>query len=294
MKRLVFIAKGKRGIVYKARYKGRVCAVKLKHPKSQATGNLEKEYKALKLLNRYGIGPKAYGFEDGKLFMELIEGEPIARFIEHGERERLLDVIRDVLKQLRVLDKIGYNKMELVNPYKHIIVTDNRAVLIDFERIRSTKKPKNITQFLTYLTKEKVSRNLAAKGIFIIKDKIRELGKRYKANPTEQNFRAILDEVLQKGFQARVYYATMKIPRGKVTSYKGIAEYLGTKAYRAVGNALNKNPFAPLVPCHRVVANNLELGGFSSGLAKKIKLLKGEGVRIKDGKVAKEHFVRLL
>jgi len=78
------------------------------------------------------------------------------------------------------------------------------------------------------------------------------------------------------------------IPKGKVTTYKEIAEFLGTKAYRAVGVALSKNPYAPELPCHRVVKSNGEIGGFSAGggVSAKIELLKEEGVEVKDGKVA--------
>lgn len=86
-------------------------------------------------------------------------------------------------------------------------------------------------------------------------------------------------------FQNKVYNLCKKIPKGKVTTYKLIAEKLGTKAYRAVGTALNKNPFAPKVPCHRVVNSNGFVGEFASGINKKIKLLKKEGVEINNCKI---------
>tara|TARA_Y100000310_G_scaffold344346_2_gene456626 strand:- start:26529 stop:26756 length:228 start_codon:yes stop_codon:yes gene_type:complete len=71
-------------------------------------------------------------------------------------------------------------------------------------------------------------------------------------------------------FANRVYKLTEKIPKGKVTTYKDIALALNCKAYRAIGSALNKNPFAPEVPCHRVVNSSGALGGFASGLKKKV------------------------
>ena len=64
-----------------------------------------------------------------------------------------------------------------------------------------------------------------------------------------------------------------------------------TKAYRAVGTALNKNPFAK-VPCHRVVGSNGHLVGFASGLKKKAQLLRKEGIKIKNNKI--ENFYRFL
>lgn len=81
-----------------------------------------------------------------------------------------------------------------------------------------------------------------------------------------------------------------RIPRGKVTSYKIIAKKIDSKGYRAVGNACRRNPYPPTVPCHRVVKSNGKIGGFegkTSGkqIEKKIKLLKKDGIEIKDGKV---------
>lgn len=81
-----------------------------------------------------------------------------------------------------------------------------------------------------------------------------------------------------------------RIPRGKVTTYKQLARALNTRAYRAVGNACRRNPYAPEVPCHRVVKTDGTIGGFGGkmkgkNVKKKVALLKREGVKIKDGKV---------
>ena len=86
-------------------------------------------------------------------------------------------------------------------------------------------------------------------------------------------------------FNEKVWNLCKKIPKGRVTTYKIIAEKLETKAYRAVGTALNKNPFAPKVPCHRVINSNGFVGGFASGTKNKIKLLKKEGIEIKNKKI---------
>ncbi len=87
-------------------------------------------------------------------------------------------------------------------------------------------------------------------------------------------------------FTKKVYDALRTIPRGRVLTYKDVARRIGSpRAYRAVGNALNKNPFAPQVPCHRVVASNGSLGGYAGGLKMKIKLLKQEGVPIQKNRV---------
>ncbi len=89
----------------------------------------------------------------------------------------------------------------------------------------------------------------------------------------------------KKSFSERCYELLKKVPKGKITTYKEIARALKTKAYRAVGNAMNKNPYAPKVACHRVVNSNGEVGGFESGTKKKIEMLKREGIKIKNNKI---------
>ena len=86
-------------------------------------------------------------------------------------------------------------------------------------------------------------------------------------------------------FNQKVWALTARIPPGKVTTYARIARALGSRGYRAVGNALNRNPYAPAVPCHRVVGSNGSLTGFAGGLEKKRDLLTREGVPVKDGRV---------
>lgn len=82
-------------------------------------------------------------------------------------------------------------------------------------------------------------------------------------------------------------YAKLKeVPCGKVTTYGALARAVGKPgAARAVGNAMNKNPYAPKIPCHRVVGSKGEMTGFASGAYKKIKMLEKEGVVVENGRV---------
>ena len=89
-------------------------------------------------------------------------------------------------------------------------------------------------------------------------------------------------------FEEKVYDLLKRIPRGKVTTYGALAEALGIAAPRAVGQALRRNPFAPEVPCHRVIRSDLNIGGYGgqtggAKLAKKRRLLKEEGVSFDAG-----------
>lgn len=78
-------------------------------------------------------------------------------------------------------------------------------------------------------------------------------------------------------FTEKVYKVVSRIPRGKVLTYKQVAELAGSpSAYRAVGNILHKN-ISPEVPCHRVIKSDGSLGGYNGGTEMKERILKSEG-----------------
>ena len=88
----------------------------------------------------------------------------------------------------------------------------------------------------------------------------------------------------------KVYGLCKKIPEGKVSSYKILGEKLNTKAYRVIGQALKRNPYAPDVPCHRIVSSSGLIGGFKGKISgkeiqEKINLLEKEGVKVKNNKI---------
>ena len=82
-------------------------------------------------------------------------------------------------------------------------------------------------------------------------------------------------------FQVKVWAFLKKIPRGSVKTYSQVAKAIGKpRAVRAVANAIGKNPYAPIIPCHRVIRSDGSLGGYSGkgGIKTKKLLLKKEGV----------------
>jgi len=82
-----------------------------------------------------------------------------------------------------------------------------------------------------------------------------------------------------KEFQQRVLRAEHAIPRGRISTYKLIASHLGVPGgARAVGNALAKNPFPVILPCHRAIRSDCGLGGYQGGLDMKRSLLNLEGI----------------
>ncbi len=91
-------------------------------------------------------------------------------------------------------------------------------------------------------------------------------------------------------FARRVYDALVKIPSGRVITYAALGRLVGCNSPRAVGQALRANPFAPRVPCHRVIASDLTPGGFQgattgSPLQRKLRLLTAEGVTFRNGRL---------
>ncbi|MBI2445342.1 MGMT family protein [Candidatus Micrarchaeota archaeon] len=95
-------------------------------------------------------------------------------------------------------------------------------------------------------------------------------------------------------FSSRVLALCARVPSGRVTTYGAIASALKSKAFRAVGQALNSNTYDFVsgdctVPCHRVVCSDGSLGGFAYGVKRKIALLEKEGVHVRNGKVVDFH-----
>lgn len=153
-----FLAKGKRGIVFKTTYKGKAVVVKEKRNDSAAINSIENEAHWLRILNKESIGPKMYSFSNGRLVMEYIGGEPFHKWFEkHRKKKGLVgNILKKVLQQCYSMDRLSVEKKEMHRPIKHIIVRDNKPILIDFERCRKTLKPSNVTQFCQFLRRLKL------------------------------------------------------------------------------------------------------------------------------------------
>ena len=172
------------------------------------------EVKFLKVLNKNGIGPKFYKFpyinSDGNtgLVMEFIDGKRINDYFLTASYENIILVLKEVLNQLFKMDTLGINKLELTNPYKHIIIRELKTknknksrktskvipfpVLIDFERSIYTENPKNITQFIQYLCSGSFIAMMSNKGIVIDKEKLIGIAKTYKNHRNESDLEKII------------------------------------------------------------------------------------------------------
>ncbi len=173
IKNLERFAKGWRGIVYTGFYKGKKVAVK-------EGRTVKNEWKWLKKLNRYGIGPKIIGF-DGRLVYEFVEGERFVDFIKKNNRNKINKIIKVILRKMRKMDKLKINKEEMHNPVKHIFV-GKKIKMIDFERCRESEKPKNVTQFCQFLMRKR-----------LVSKRVIKVLKEYKKDYNEKNFKKILE-----------------------------------------------------------------------------------------------------
>lgn len=107
-----------------------------------------------------------------------------------------------------------------------------------------------------------------------VKEGIRQLEEYFKGIRKGFSLKLLLQGT---PFQKLVWQQLKRIPYGKVVSYGDVARAIGKpRAFRAVGNANNKNPVAIIVPCHRVIGSNGKLVGYGSGLWRKEWLLKHE------------------
>lgn len=92
--------------------------------------------------------------------------------------------------------------------------------------------------------------------------------------PVAANSKPLILFVKGTNFQIQVWRALLRVPFGGIITYQGLAEAMGRPtAARAVGNALGRNPVGYLIPCHRVIRESGELGGFRWGLDRKTVLM---------------------
>ena len=169
------LATGKRGIVYKS---GKT-VIKMKKPESKAINRIANEAEWLQILNKHNIGPKFISFKEEKLKMEYIEGMEILTFAKHATKKEKQNILKQLLKQCRTLDKLQVNKQEMHHPTKHVLVRKKKVILIDFERCKKTQKPKNITQVCQFIAR------------YFNCPEIQEKAKEYKETYSEKAYKDI-------------------------------------------------------------------------------------------------------
>jgi len=86
--------------------------------------------------------------------------------------------------------------------------------------------------------------------------------------------------------EKKIYRKLLQVPSGKITTYKELARSVGLEnGQRVIGQIMKKNPFPIIIPCHRVVKSNGEIGGYAYGISIKKNMLVKEGIQIKNNKI---------
>jgi O-6-methylguanine DNA methyltransferase len=164
--------------------------------------------------------------------------------------------------------KVYYSRFD--SPFGHVFVasTSKGVCLVSFSKITEAK-------FLSLLGK--IYKNEATRDDKVLANVKKNLLDYFNGKPV--SFKIPLDLSIGTQFQRKVWRKVKEIPYGELRSYKWVARSIGSAhASRAVGNAVGRNPVAPIVPCHRVICSDGSLGGYTSGIAIKKRLLNLEGI----------------
>ena len=116
-----------------------------------------------------------------------MKSERFLDWFKTAKKEDTIWVLKEIFKQLRIMDKLKVDKKEMHNPIKHILIS-NKVVMIDFERCHKVKRPKNITQFCQFLMSYRIYCKMWKKD----KKELIDLLKGYKKDQSEKNFQKIL------------------------------------------------------------------------------------------------------
>ncbi len=191
-KNFSYVAKGKRSIVYVKKIKNKKIAYKVVLDINRTSNVIKNEYKFLKLLNKYNIGPKVLKKGKDYVSYEFIEGKNFIDVLSENNPKLIKKLIKDVLSQCYKLDKLKINKEEFHRPKKHILIQKNSPVIIDFERSHFSDNPKNVTQFCQFLILKNTKKILIKHNIIINKEDMIENLKIYKRSLSYKDFIKII------------------------------------------------------------------------------------------------------
>ncbi len=177
-----YFAKGKRGKIF---------LIKDNAVKKGLSKHIKNEIKWLIILNKSKIGPKLISYTNNSFTYKFVKGKFILDYVKDNGKSKIKKILVNVLKQCYILDKLKVNKLEMHNPYKHIII-GKKVVMIDFERCYKTEKPKNVSQFSQFLMSNNLHKLLIEKGILINKEELIKSVKKYKKSYDKKYFDEII------------------------------------------------------------------------------------------------------
>ncbi len=161
--------------------------------------DLTHESEILKKVNRVGVGAKIFKATKNFILLELVEDEPLPRWIENlknkNGKTRLENVLKQILTQCFMLDMIGIDHGELSRATKHVLVSKtDKPYLVDFGKASNKRKISNLTSICQYLfIRGGLPKKIEAILGKVDKQKLVEDLKVYKRKPCERNFQKILE-----------------------------------------------------------------------------------------------------
>jgi len=192
VKNISKFAKGHRSVVYKGEYKGKEVAIKIE---GNIKGKIKNEIKWLKILNKYNIGPNLIFYNKEYIVYEFINGLLLIDFLKKNGKNKVIVVLKKIFSELKILDELKVDKKELHHPFKHIFISNTKIKMIDFERCKNSKKPKNVSQFCQFLMSKKVNELLKEKGFKVNNKNVIMCLKIYKKDYSEKSFKKILENL---------------------------------------------------------------------------------------------------
>ncbi len=162
-------------------------------------------------------------------------------------------------------------------PTMTLVAHHGKLIALDWHTQKTEKLLNRLKAQSQFIDINELANHLDNPNVVVLIETIKQLGEYFVGK--RDAFDVPLDLSSGTPFQQTVWQALLKIPYGKTISYAQLANLIGQPtAYRAVANANGKNPISLIIPCHRVIASNGELGGYTGGVAIKQQLLALEQV----------------
>ncbi|HKT21733.1 MAG TPA: hypothetical protein VJR06_03810 [Nitrososphaerales archaeon] len=197
--RLGILGLGTVGIVVKARWGDKVCALKIRRTDANRP-SMEEEVRLATMANRVGVGPEVYASTRDLVLMELLDPQELAEWVRAlrgpGRRDSARSAVHSLLNQCRTLDIMGIDHGQLSNLRKHAVMAGGKPWIIDFESASRGRRPKNVTTAAQYLFVGGAPSPAlrAALGVRDT-DKLKELLAAYKRDQSDYAYSKILEHL---------------------------------------------------------------------------------------------------
>lgn len=182
--------KGNVGLVIKARARGRACALKIRRTDANRS-SMEGEVRLHRIANNAGVGPKLVAHSENFMLMEFAQGSSISDWTPAGAANARR-VASSVLEQCYRLDRAGIDHGELSHLDNHVIVSGNKATIIDFESASTERKMSNVSAAGQSLFVSGAVAGVLARILQVDREKAIATLKKYKWDQTRENFDGLL------------------------------------------------------------------------------------------------------